>query len=347
MRQAGHIASDALDFGLDAFDIKDEPVELLVDFGDCPIRLDVYLAGAVADLSRARVQHLIRMGKVLVDGTPGKPSLKLGGGEKVVLVVPPVADAKPQPEAIPLEILYEDSDLLVINKPAGMVVHPGAGTASGTLVNALLHHCGDLSGIGGVARPGIVHRLDRQTSGCICVAKNDFAHQRLSAQLADRSMSRTYVAWVIGEMAGQEGRIDLSIGRSTRNPTQMAVVGQGGRHAVTHWRVAGRAPGLTRLLCRLETGRTHQIRVHLSHLGYPIVGDAEYGIPAREAKQRIPAGNPRIVQAVVRAPHQMLHAWRLRFRHPRRGEFLEFEASFPAAFLAFEDGVGKAEGRFG
>lgn len=314
-------------------------LSLSVDPADCPCRIDVYVTQAVEELSRARIQQLIRDGLVLVDGAPAKVSLKLQGGELLEIQVPCPSAALPQPEAIALDILYEDEDLIVIHKPAGMVVHPGAGVTSGTLVNALLHHCSDLSGIGGVIRPGIVHRLDRLTSGCICVAKNDHAHQRLSAQLADRSMSRIYVTWVMGTMGAREGRIDAPIGRSPRNPTRMSVLSDGGRHAATRWHATAFAPGLTRLECHLETGRTHQIRVHLAHIRHPVVGDPEYGLTVKEAKLRIPGGQPQIVQAISRVTHQLLHAHRLQFIHPRTGEPMAFESPLPADFAAFDEAV--------
>ena len=321
-------------------DLSGIPIVLHVDANDCPSRIDVYLAENLDGVSRSRIQQLIRDGQVLLDGAAVKPRHLLEGDQRIEILLPPPVDASPQAEAIDLNILYEDADILVLNKSVGMVVHPGAGTASGTLVNALLHHCrGELSGIGGVIRPGIVHRLDRLTSGCLCVAKTDAAHQSLAAQLADRTMSRVYVAWVIGEMRKREGRIDASIGRSPRVRTHMAVVKRGGRAAVTHWEVQSRAPGLTRLLCRLETGRTHQIRVHLAHIGYPVVGDPEYGLSPRDAKMRIPAGHPEVIHALSRAKRQLLHAWQLQLVHPTMGHAMQFEAPLPEDFLSFENAV--------
>jgi 23S rRNA pseudouridine1911/1915/1917 synthase len=299
--------------------------------------LDVYLAQTLEEgPSRSRVQRLIRDGRVRVEGEPAKPSRDLTGGESIVVEMPSPAETEPLPESIPLDILYEDDDLLVVNKPAGMVVHPGAGVDSGTLVNAALHHCVRLSTVGGPRRPGIVHRLDRLTTGCICVAKTDLAHQGLAAQLLDRTMSRVYLAWAVGEMQGREGRIDAPIGRSPRNPTRMAVVRHAGRPAATRWEVLARAPGLTRLRCRLETGRTHQIRVHLAHVNHPVVGDADYGLSLKEIKMRIPAGHPAVLQAAARCERQMLHAHQLRFIHPRTGRAMEFEAPLPEDFRAFE-----------
>jgi len=321
---------------------------LRVDPAECPCRLDVYLAQGLEDLSRSRLQKLIRTGETLVDGAVAKPGHRLQGDEVIEIHLPSPSEAIPRPEAIDLDILYEDEDLLVINKPAGMVVHPGAGVDSGTLVNALLSHCENLSGVGGVVRPGIIHRLDRLTSGCLCVAKNDLAHQRLAEQLAARSMSRIYVAWVLGEMSGREGRIDAPIGRSRRDPTLMSVVRREGRAAATRWEVIARAPGLTRVRCRLETGRTHQIRVHLGHIGHPVVGDAAYGLSPREARMRIPPGYPAITQALSRCVRQILHAQRLCFAHPRSGQPMEFEAPLPDDFQAFdaalEPFVSRADG---
>ncbi len=302
----------------------------------CPCRVDSYLAAEVDSLSRTRLKGLIRDGLVRVDGKPVKPRHTLHGHEEILINLPPPADSSPLPEAIDLDILYEDSDLLAIDKPAGMVVHPGAGISSGTLVNALLHHCPDLSGIGGVARPGIVHRLDRRTSGCLVVAKNDAAHQGLSAQLADRTMGRVYLAWVNGVVPDREGRIDAPLGRSPRNRTRMAVVSRGGRPAATNWKVLARAPGLTRLECRLETGRTHQVRVHLAHLGHPVVGDTEYGLSPKEARRLVPPGYPKIIQALSRCRRQLLHARGIHFTHPRTGKPLEFEAPLPEDFETFD-----------
>ena len=313
---------------------------LQVDPDECPARIDVYLAEALPEFSRTRLQRLIRDGEVQLNGGLVKQSLILNGGETIEIQVPPPLDALPAAEDIPLDILHEDDDLLVVNKPAGMVVHPGAGVPSGTLVNALLHHCGTLSSVGGVSRPGIVHRLDRLTSGCIAVAKTDVAHRGLCEQLADHTMGRTYLAWVIGEVPDREGRIEAPIGRSPRQRTRMTVLPRTGRPAATRWRVVGRAPGLTRLECLLETGRTHQIRVHLAHISHPVAGDPEYGLSPREAKMRIPAGHPLIVQALSRCARQMLHAWRLHLIHPRTGAAMVLEAPLPEDFLALDKALG-------
>jgi 23S rRNA pseudouridine1911/1915/1917 synthase len=300
-------------------------------------RLDVYLASQLDGVSRTRVHNLIIEGKVLVDGVSVRPSYNIVADETIHIQLPPNESPIPEAEDIPLSIIYEDDDVLVIDKPVGLVVHPGAGIRTGTLVNALVHHCGSqLSAMGGVVRPGIVHRLDRQTSGCICVAKNDKAHLCLSEQLADRSMGRIYDAWVVGTIDGLEGIIDAPIGRSPRIPTRMAVVRRGGRNAVTHWKVVRRAPGLTRLECNLETGRTHQIRVHLAFRGTPIVGDPEYGLAMHDAKQRIPAGYPKIIQAMAQVGRPLLHAREIHFLHPRTGERMSFHAPLEKGFVAFD-----------
>lgn len=314
---------------LDRFTLQADPE-------DCPARLDAYLAAHLPQFSRTRLQNLIKSGDVRVNGAPARQNLVLSGGEILEIEAPPPEPPDLEPENIPLDILHEDAEVLILNKPAGLIVHPGAGVRTGTLVNALLYHFQTLSRLGGGDRPGIVHRLDRLTSGCIAVAKTDFAHQALAAQLADRSLGREYLAWVIGAMPGPAGRIDAPIGRHPSRRTRMAVVRSGGRPAITNWEVVAAAPGLSRLLCRLETGRTHQIRVHLAHLGHPVVGDPEYGLAPRDARMRIPAGNPQLLAALSHAKRQLLHAWRIHFRHPRSGQTLSFEAPLPADFQAFD-----------
>ncbi|NQU42491.1 RluA family pseudouridine synthase [bacterium] len=318
---------------------KIETIHLRADAELCPERIDLYLAEALPDLSRSRIQKLIREGKVRVDGREVKPKHPVEGGEEIELLTLPAVQSMPEPEDIPLEVLYEDEDLSIVNKPAGLVVHPGAGMPSGTLVNALVHRYGVLSGAGGADRPGIVHRLDRLTSGCLAVARNDMAHRSLSLQLAERTMGRLYLAWVIGEAGEAEGRIDAPIGRSRNNPTRMAIIG-GGRPAGTNWRVLARAPGLTRLECRLETGRTHQIRVHLTCIGHPVVGDRQYGLAPRDERMRIPPGHPHLIQALARCGRQMLHAWQIRLCHPRTGEEMVVEAPLPDDFRAFDRAAG-------
>ncbi|WP_243369669.1 RluA family pseudouridine synthase [Geotalea sp. SG265] len=288
-------------------------------------RLDTFIARNVETLTRAAVQRLVESGMVTVDGVPPKPSLKLKGGERVTVVVPPPVEAAPVPEDIPLEILYEDRDLIVVNKAAGMVVHPGAGSSSGTLVNALLGHCTDLSGIGGELRPGIVHRIDKDTSGILVVAKNDAAHLALSEQFREHSIKRIYYAIVYGSLKGDTGRLESVIGRHPTDRKRMSGKARHGKHAVTHWRVIGRYPGMCLIRLRLETGRTHQIRVHLSEAGYPLVGDEVYGGGARLASVK----DPVLRRLIKELGRQALHAKTLGFIHPSTKEYLEFDTELP------------------
>ncbi len=283
-------------------------------------RLDAFLAETLPELTRSAAQRLIAEGQVAVDGKIPTKSLKLAGGETVSVRLPEPEEAQALPEDIPLDVVYEDDDVIVVNKPVGMVVHPAPGHSGGTLVNALLHHCGDsLSGIGGELRPGIVHRIDRDTSGLIIAAKNDFAHQALSAQLQDHSLCRTYEAVVVGNLREDSGTVDAPIGRCPSDRKKMAVVRQGGRNAVTHWQVLERFPGYTYVRCRLETGRTHQIRVHMAYIGHPLYGDTVYG-----AKKPAPG-----------MTGQCLHAVGLTFRHPRTGEMVELSCPLNEEFTAF------------
>lgn len=283
-------------------------------------RLDAFLASALPELTRSAAQRLIAEGYVTVDGKAPAKSMKLAGGEQVAVTLPEPEEAQALPEDIPLDVVYEDDDVIVINKPVGMVVHPAPGHSGGTLVNALLHHCGDsLSGIGGELRPGIVHRIDRDTSGLIIAAKNDFAHQALSLQLQDHSLCRTYEAVVIGNLREDRGTVDAPIGRCPSDRKKMAVVRQGGKNAVTHWEVLERFPGYTYVRCRLETGRTHQIRVHMAYMGHPLYGDTVYG-----AKKPAPG-----------MTGQCLHAVGLTFRHPRTGETVSLSCPLNGEFQAF------------
>ena len=283
-------------------------------------RLDAFLAEALPELTRSAAQRLIAEGQVAVDGKIPAKSLKLTGGETVSVHLPEPEEAQALPEDIPLDVVYEDDDVIVVNKPVGMVVHPAPGHSGGTLVNALLHHCGDsLSGIGGELRPGIVHRIDRDTSGLIIAAKNDFAHQALSVQLQDHSLCRTYEAVVVGNLREDSGTVDAPIGRCPSDRKKMAVVRQGGRNAVTHWQVLERFSGYTYVRCRLETGRTHQIRVHMAYIGHPLYGDTVYG-----AKKPVPG-----------MTGQCLHAVGLTFRHPRTGEMVELSCPLNEEFAAF------------
>ena len=281
------------------------------------VRLDAFLSADGA-LTRSQAARLIAEGRVRVNGKPAAKSARLSGGETVTVDVPQLREMALPPQDIPLDVVYEDDDVIVVNKPTGLVVHPAPGHPDGTLVNALLHHCGDsLSGIGGEKRPGIVHRIDRDTSGLIIAAKNDAAHLALSAQLKDHSLSRTYECLVTGNMKQDSGTVDAPIGRSSADRKKMAVVPTG-RRAVTHWEVVARYPGVTHLRCRLETGRTHQIRVHMAYIGHPILGDTVYG-----AKKPVPG-----------LTGQCLHAAGLRFVHPRTGEPVELHCPLPPEFTA-------------
>ena len=254
-----------------------------------------------------------------VNGRPASKSCKLSGGEAVTVVLPDPKPIEALPQNIPLDVVYEDADVIVVNKPSGLVVHPAPGHPDGTLVNALLYHCGDsLSGIGGALRPGIVHRIDRDTSGLIIAAKNDAAHLALSAQLQDHTLARTYEAIVVGNLREESGTVNAPIGRHHTDRKKMAVTDRGGKPAVTHWEALERFHGLTHIRCRLETGRTHQIRVHMAYIGHPIYGDTVYG-----------AGKP-----VPGLTGQCLHAVGLRFLHPRTGEPVELASPLDEEFAA-------------
>ena len=304
--------------------MPDEVRQFSVDTADAGQRLDVFVARA-SGLSRARVRTLIDGGAVLVGGHPQKPRHAVHTGDQVTLTVPEPEPLALTPEPIPLDILYEDEALVVLNKPAGLVVHPGAGRATGTLVHALLAHCRELPGIGGVERPGIVHRLDRDTSGVMVVAKSEAAHASLSAQFKSRAVRKRYLALVHGVMRQDAGRIEAAIGRREQDRKRMGVRVQGGREARTAYRVLRRYPAMTLVEASLETGRTHQIRVHLAHIGHPVFGDTTYG--GRRERQSEASGR-------LRGQRQMLHAWRLGFRHPRTGAWLEFTAPIPEDFAA-------------
>jgi 23S rRNA pseudouridine1911/1915/1917 synthase len=288
-------------------------------------RLDTYLHGEFPLLSRGSLQRLIVQGDIRVDGRQVKPTHRPRAGEEIQIRWPPTRPATAEPEDIPLAILFEDEDLLVLNKTPHVVVHPSAGHDEGTLVNALLHHCaGQLSGIGGVARPGIVHRLDKETSGCLVVAKNDPTHLALSAQFAGREVDKLYHAIVCGAVTPERGDIRAGIARHPTHRKRMAVSEGTGRDAWTSYRVLERLREATLVEAVLHTGRTHQVRVHFKHLGFPLVGDATYG---NRQNQRF-AG-----LTGVSAPRQMLHARKLAFRHPRTGRALSFEAPWPADFM--------------
>lgn len=293
---------------------------------DRGVRLDSFLACRVPELTRSAAARLIETGRVTVAGRTAAKSCRLEGGELVEAELPDPEPTQALPQDIPLDVVYEDEDVIVVNKPAGLVVHPAPGHPDGTLVNALLHHCGSsLSGIGGELRPGIVHRIDRDTSGLIIAAKNDAAHQALSAQLQDHTLARTYEAVVVGNLREDRGTVDAPIGRHHTDRKKMAVTDRGGRAAVTHWEVLERFQGFTHVRCRLETGRTHQIRVHMAHLGHPICGDTVYG-----ARKPVPG-----------LTGQCLHAVGLRFIHPRTGESVELSCPLSDAFTALLEKLRK------
>jgi 23S rRNA pseudouridine1911/1915/1917 synthase len=302
------------------------------------IRLDRAMVALFADLSRARLQDLIREGHVSRDGTVTRdPAAKVAAGTRIVLTLPPPIPAEPAAEATDLPIVFEDDDLIVIDKPAGLVVHPAPGHESGTLVNALIAHCGaSLSGIGGVRRPGIVHRLDKDTSGLIVVAKNDAAHQGLTAQFADHGRSgpleRAYAAVVWGLPQPRTGTISANLARSRFHREKIAVVADtSGRHAVTHYAVTEAYPEASLVQCRLETGRTHQIRVHMAHRGHPLLGDPVYGGGFRTKASRLA---PDARDALTALGRQALHAALLGFSHPRTGDTLRFESPLPPDLTA-------------
>ncbi len=299
-----------------------QPAVLTVSGTEKGLRLDLYLAGAAADLTRSRVQKLVEDGSVRVnDLICTDKNYRVRTGDRICYSLPLLKELSTLPEAIPLDIVFEDRDLLVINKPRNMVVHPAPGHGGGTLVNALLYHCRDLSGIGGVMRPGIVHRLDKDTSGLLIVAKNDKAHSSLTAQLKSRRLEREYLALVCGRVNPKIGRIEAPVGRHPQNRKKMAVI-PGGREAVTRYRVLKEYGQISLLKLKLETGRTHQIRVHLSQIGYPVTGDFIYGPGTC-------AGLPR---ELIFA--HALHAYRLSFAHPVDQKDLTFTASPPPEFQA-------------
>ena len=280
-------------------------------------RLDAFLARSVPGLTRSAAQKLLEDGAVTLSGRPGKKNDRTAAGMEVSLTLPQPEPLDVLPQDIPLDVVYEDDDVIVVNKPVGMVVHPAPGHPDGTLVNALLYHCGSsLSGINGVLRPGIVHRIDRDTSGLIIAAKNDRAHLALAAQLQDHTLARVYEAVAVGNLKKDSGTVDAPIGRHPVDRKKMAVDRKNGRPAVTHWSVLARYPGYTRIECRLETGRTHQIRVHMASIGHPLLGDVVYG-----NKKPFPG-----------LAGQCLHAKRLRFLHPSTGEPVEVECPLPQWF---------------
>ncbi len=292
-------------------------IELVVSANEAKIRLDQFLAKRLPEFSRSRLQQLIRDGFVRRNNLTTRPRQIVRSGDKVELTEPPLEKIETLPEPIPLEILFEDDDLIVVNKPPELVVHPGAGHREHTLVNALLNHCATLSGIGGKERPGIVHRLDKETSGCLVIAKNDATHRDLSRQFAARTVEKIYLALVSGKLPKTAGVIEEKIGRHPVHRKRMSATTLRGRAAKTEYRLVRSSDRASLIECQLHSGRTHQIRVHLHHLHHPVLGDKVYA--SRLAKD---------------FPRQMLHAWKLGFRHPRTGEWKSFEAPLPDDFAA-------------
>lgn len=290
---------------------------LTVSPEEAGVRIDKYLAEQLPDITRSYLQKLLKDGSVQMNGKPVKTSTKTAAGAVIGLTIPEPEEPEILPEDIPLDILYEDSDVILINKPKNMVVHPAAGHYTGTLVNALMYHCkGDLSGINGVLRPGIVHRIDKDTTGVLIVCKNDKAHNALAEQLKEHSITRKYRAIVCGNLKEDEGTVDAPLGRHPQDRKKMAIVRTGGKRAVTHYRVLERFGNYTYIECQLETGRTHQIRVHMASLGHPLLGDEVYGR----------------VKSPFKLEGQTLHAMVLGFIHPTTGEYMEFEAPLPEYF---------------
>lgn len=284
------------------------------------IRVDKYIADSEIGLSRSAAVSLIENGGVTVNGQRVNKKTKLKSGDTVSVCIPDPIPYEAKAEDIPIDIVYEDNDLLVVNKPKGMVVHPAAGNYEGTLVNALLYHCGDsLSGINGVMRPGIVHRIDKDTSGLLIVAKNDTAHASLAEQIKEHSFTREYEAVVFGNLKTDEGTVDAPIGRNPNDRKKMCVTERNSKHAVTHYRVLSRYKGYTHIRCVLETGRTHQIRVHMAYLGHPVAGDPVYGVKGEKLNFR----------------GQCLHAKKIGFIHPKTGKYMEFDSGLPEYFDSF------------
>jgi 23S rRNA pseudouridine1911/1915/1917 synthase len=291
-------------------------IEFIIDETSVNTRIDKYLSEKLEDKSRSYLQGIIEIGSVKINNKVIKSNYKLKLYDVVSVSIPELTELQVAAEDIKLNVLYEDSDVIVVNKPQGMVVHPAPGNYNGTLVNALLNHCKDLSGINGVMRPGIVHRIDKDTCGVLVIAKNDNAHNKLSEQLKDHSMTRLYIALVEGRLKNESGTIDAPLGRNANDRIKFAVTSNGKR-AVTHYKVIERFDGCTLVQCRLETGRTHQIRVHMAHIGHPLVGDPIYGFKKQKFKLE----------------GQLLHARVLGFKHPSSGEYMEFQAELPEYFL--------------
>ncbi len=311
---------------------------IIVTAEQCGERLDAFIAASLEELTRSAVQRLVEQGQILVNGIAVKSSHKISEGEVITICVPPPAPSTALPEVMQLDILFEDADVIVVNKPAGLTVHPGAGAPSGTLVNGLLAHCTDLSGIGGEVRPGIVHRIDKDTTGILVVAKNDAAHQGLAAQFSQHTVKRVYLALVFGSPKTDKGRIEGDIGRHPVERKKMSGNSKHGRHAVTHWKVLARYPGVSLLQLRLETGRTHQIRVHLSEAKHPLLGDSVYGGDARLGNIK----DAKLKSLVKELGRQALHAKTLGFIHPVKGEYVEFDSELPEDMQRILDYLDKS-----
>ena len=336
MDVVGNLAGrNNVDDELPATESASEPTMVTIDETLISERLDRYLTTKLPHISRGGIQRLMREGCILVDGKPAKPTQHPVAGQTVEITWPVPREIEAKPENIPIEVLYEDDDLIVVNKPANMPTHPGHGHENGTLVNALLHHCADsLSGIGGVVRPGIVPRLDTDTTGCLVAAKNDAAHIGLAAQFKERGVAKRYHAIVCGRLANEAGEIDAPIARHPVQRKLMTVQPGASRDARTGWRVIERLANCTLVEATLHTGRTHQIRVHFKHIGFPLAGDALYG---KKAMAQLASDTG------VRADRQMLHAQSLAFTHPRSGERLTFEAAWPSDFEQVLDELRSAK----
>ncbi len=306
---------------------KEQKYEIYIDEEQQGTRIDLVLSLSLAETSRSFIQKLFEKGKISVNGEIcTSKKYKVKNGDQVELIIPEPEILTVEPEDIPLDIVYEDDDVLVVNKPKGMVVHPAVGNYNGTLVNAIMFHCGDrLSSINGVIRPGIVHRIDKDTSGLLMIAKNDMAHESLSRQLAEHSITRRYQALVYHNFKEEDGTVNAPIGRDPKNRLRQAVTELNSKHAVTHYQVLERFGAYTLIEAKLETGRTHQIRVHMAHIKHPLVGDPVYG-PKKH---------------IIKVEGQMLHAKVLGFVHPRTGEYMEFDSQLPAYFEDILKGLRK------
>lgn len=299
-------------------------IELSASDADCGVRIDKFISDNLEELTRSSIQSLIKTGEVLVKGNSVNKSYKLQSGDSIEVIIPEPQPLNTVPENIPIDIIYEDEDLLIVNKPKGMVVHPAHGNHTGTLVNALLYHCGDsLSGINGVIRPGIVHRIDKNTSGLLIVAKNDTSHVKLSEQIRDHSFTREYEAIAVGSFKNETFTVDAPIGRHKTDRKKMCVTYENSKNAITHGTVLKQYGGFAHLRLKLETGRTHQIRVHLAYIGHPVLGDDVYGKPYKNLTG------------------QCLHARKIGFIHPRTGEYLEFTSDLPEYFVSVLNKIEK------